>query len=111
MHPDDDRAYEIMEAPLHAAIARLAESRFSTKRLIAEIRASADGDAAYREAMATLGPDPGSERMGMMVLHGQVIPGLLRRSGLVRFGGFIHGNAAEDDGFGVPSLWVKNPVA
>ena len=47
----------------------------------------------------------------MMVLHGQVIPSLLRRSGLVRFGGFIHGNAAEDDGFGVPSLWVKNPVA
>ena len=60
MHPDDDRAYEIMEAPLRAAIARMAEPRFSTKRLIAEIRASTDGDAAYREAMTTLGPDPGS---------------------------------------------------
>jgi hypothetical protein len=111
MHPDDDRAITLMEQPVQAAIARIAEPRFSTKRLIAEIRASADGEAAYQEALTTLGPDPGSERMGMMVLHGQVIPGLLRRSGLVRFGGFIHGNPAEDDGFGVPGLWVKNPGA
>ncbi len=107
MHPDDDRAYEIMEEPVHAAISRMAEPRFSTKRLIAEVRASAAGEAAYQEALHTLGPDPGSEGMGKMVLHGQVIPGLLRRSGLVRFGGFIHGNPAEDDGYGVPSLWIK----
>jgi hypothetical protein len=111
MHPDDTRAYELMEEPVRAAISRIAEPRFSTKRLIAEIRASNEGEAAYQESLQTLGPDPGSERMGMMVLHGQVIPGLLRRSQLVRFGGFIHGNAAEDDGFAVPSLWIKQPSA
>ncbi len=111
MHPDDTRAYELMEGPVHAAIARMPEPRFSTKRLIAEIRASEEGEAAYQEALKTLGPDPGSEHMGTMVLHGQVIPGLLRRSSLVRFGGFIHGNPAEDDGFAVPSLWVKQPGA
>src|SRR5687768_523770 len=105
MHGSDEQAYAIMEAPVHTAIEQIALPRFSTKRFIAEIRSTEDGDAAYREALESMAS--GGEHMATMVLHGQVIPTLLRRSGLVKFGGFIHGNPAEDDGFGVPSLWNK----
>jgi hypothetical protein len=107
VHGNDEQAYVIMESAVRAAIERIPLPRFSTKRLIEEIRASADGEAAYQEAIHTLAPDPGTEHMALMVLHGQVIPGLLRRSGVVQFGGFIHGNPAEDDGFAVPSMWSK----
>ena len=105
MHGSDEQAYMIMEAPVHAAIERITLPRFSTRRFIAEIRATEDGEAAYQEALGTMASS--GEHMATMVLHGQVIPSLLRRSGLVQFGGFIHGNPAEDDGFGVPSMWNK----
>jgi hypothetical protein len=107
MHGNDEQAYVIMESPVRDAIERIPLSRFSTRRLIEEIRASVDGEVAYQEALRTMASDPSAEHMALMVLHGQVIPGLLRRSGLVQFGGFIHGNPAEDDGFAVPSLWNK----
>ena len=111
MHPDDAQANAILEGPVEAAIAQMTEDRFSTRRIIAELRATLDGEAAYQAALQTLAPDPGSEHMGLLVLHGQVVPGILRRSKLVRFGGFIHGNPAEDDGLAVPSLWIKVPTA
>jgi hypothetical protein len=107
MHGNDEQAYVIMESPVRAAIERISLPRFSTKRLIEEIRASEEGEAAYQEAIRAMAPDPSAERMALLVLHGQVIPGLLRRSGMVQFGGFIHGNPAEDDGFAVPSMWNK----
>jgi hypothetical protein len=107
VHGDDRRAYEVIEPALDAALQRMPTDRFSTKRFIEELRATEAGEAAYQEALASLVDDPSGEHMGKMVLHGQVIPGLLRSSGLVRFGGFIHGNPAEDDGFGIPSLWQK----
>jgi hypothetical protein len=37
-----------------------------------------------------------------MVVHGQVIPGILRRSNLVEWLGFAHG---EDDPYAVPGRW------
>jgi hypothetical protein len=106
VHGNDEQAYVIMEQPVQEAIARISLSRFSTKRFIEEIRASTEGDAAYQEALSIMSAT-GGEHMAMMVLHGQVIPSLLRRSGHVQFGGFIHGNPAENDGFGVPSMWNK----
>jgi hypothetical protein len=37
-----------------------------------------------------------------MVLHGQIVPGALRRSDLVEWNGFAHGEADE---FSVPAWW------
>ena len=105
MHGNDEQAFVIMEQPVRDAIARITLPRFSTKRFIEELRATTEGEAAYQEAIGAMASS--GENMAMMVLHGQVIPGLLRRSGQVQFGGFIHGNSAEDDGFGVPSMWLK----
>ena len=54
---------------------------------------------AYEEALRRWGE---GERYGKMVVHGQVIPTVLRRSGLVEWLGFAHG---EEDPYAVPARW------
>ena len=106
-HVQDDEAYEILGPAVDAAIQRASVARFSTRGLIEFMRAIPEGETAYDAAMAAIIDEAGSDHMARMIIHGQVVPGLLRRSPRVRFAGFIHGNAAEDDGFGVPSWWRK----
>ena len=55
--------------------------------------------AAYDAAGRAWGEQ---RRQTKMVLHGQVIPGALRKSSLVEWIGFAHG---EQDEFAVPSWW------
>lgn len=55
--------------------------------------------AAYDAAGRAWGEQ---RRQTKMVLHGQVIPGALRKSPLVEWIGFAHG---EQDEFAVPSWW------
>ena len=38
-----------------------------------------------------------------MVIHGQVIPGILRRTNLVEWAGYAHG---ESDPYAVPAWWT-----
>jgi hypothetical protein len=106
-HVQDDEAYTILGPVVDTAIDSAQARRFSTKGLIDFIRSVPDGDAAYLSAIASIVDEAGSEHMARMVIHGQVIPGLLRRSPRVRFAGFVHGNPNEDDGFAVPSWWRK----
>ena len=106
-HVQDDEAFAILAPVVDTAIERAPASRFSTKGLIEFIRSEPEGDAAYESAIASIRDEAGSEHMARMVIHGQVIPGILRRSPRVRFAGFIHGNPNEDDGFAVPSWWRK----
>src|SRR5205823_562792 len=106
-HVQDDQAYEILGPAVDAAIQRAGVARFSTRGLIQVLQATPDGEAAYEAAMAAIIDEAGSDHMAKMIIHGQVVPGLLRRSPRVRFAGFIHGNPAEDDGFGVPSWWRR----
>lgn len=54
---------------------------------------------AYSEAMVRWGEKP---RESKMVIHGQVIPGALRRSDKVEWTGFAHD---EVDEFAVPAWW------
>lgn len=106
MHGQSPEAEAVLEPHLAAALARIPQPRFSTKRVIAALRSSAEGAAAYEEALGFCGEGP-ADRMAYLVLHGQVVPELLRHSGLVRFAGFIHGEPEEDDGYSVPSWWRK----
>jgi hypothetical protein len=104
-HGSGDEAYIILEGAVASAIDAMPAERFSTKRLIDFIQRSPEGQAAYQEALAAA--SEGNERMGRMIVHGQVVPGLLRASGRVRFAGFIHGEPNEGDEFHVPSWWRK----
>jgi hypothetical protein len=46
-----------------------------------------------------------NEEAAKLVIHGQVIPQLLRRSGLVEWSGYAYGH---EDPYGVPAWWKKN---
>ena len=98
-------ADEVLEPHVLAAIGRMTTIRFSTKRIIEELRTSVEGEAAYQAALELCGG--AEEHMSRMIVHGQTIPELLRHSGLLRFAGFIHGSATEDDGYSIPSWWRR----
>jgi hypothetical protein len=106
-HVQDDRAYEILEPVIDQTIENAPARRFSTKGLIDLVRTTPDGEAAYQSAVAAIIEEAGSDHMAKMVIHGQVVPGILRRSRRVQFAGFIHGNPNEDDGYAVPSWWRR----
>ena len=101
------RADAVLRPEVEAAIGRLPAAQFSTRRLIAELRSTPSGGAAYDEGIRLLEEGGTYGDMAYRVLHGQTIAGLLRSSKLVRFAGFIHGEPEEDDGYSVPSWWRK----
>lgn len=103
-HGGGEEPYLILEPEVAAAVARMPADRFSTKRLIDGIQLTAEGKAAYEAALAAADAD---HSMARMIVHGQVVPGLLRRSPRVRFAGFIHGAPEESDPFHVPSWWRR----
>ena len=80
-------------------LSRIVGDEFTTTEFIALLQSDPEANAAYLEALRRWGE---GERSAKMVIHGQVIPGILRRSNLVEWGGFAHG---EDDPYAVPGRW------
>jgi len=78
---------------------RIDGDEFTTTEFIALMQSDPEANAAYLESLRRWGE---GERSGKMVVHGQVIPGILRRSNLVEWIGFAHG---EDDPYAVPGRW------
>jgi hypothetical protein len=101
--PDENQptelAMEIMRGPLTALLWRVDADEFTTLQLIDVIELDEDAERAYAEALALW---PHNERLGKMIVHGQVIPQLLRESGVVEWAGFAHG---EEDDYAVPAWW------
>jgi hypothetical protein len=89
----------LMAAPVNDVLARLEGEEFTTLEFIAVLRTDPAADAAYQEAVRRWGEQ---ERTAKMVVHGQVIPLILRASPLVEWAGFAHG---EPDEFAVPAVW------
>lgn len=83
---------------------RLEGDEFTTSELIEVMRSDPTAAAAYDDAIRFWGE---GERYAKMVIHGQVIPGAMRRSGLVEWVGFAHG---DDDPYAVPALWRLLPI-
>jgi hypothetical protein len=80
-------------------LSRIEGEEFTTTEFIALLQSDPAANAAYLESLRRWGE---GERSGKMVIHGQVIPGILRRSSLVEWIGFAHG---EDDPYAVPGRW------
>ena len=78
---------------------RLDGNEFTTTEFIEVLQSDPDANAAYLEALRLWGE---GDRYAKMVVHGQVIPGILRRSSLVEWLGFAHG---EDDSYAIPARW------
>lgn len=79
---------------------RLDGEEFTTPQFIEVMQSEPRSNAAYQEALRRWGED---EHRSKMVIHGQVIPGLLRRSDLVDWAGYAHG---EHDPYAVPAWWT-----
>jgi hypothetical protein len=80
-------------------LSRIEGDEFTTTEFIALLQSDPEANAAYLEALRRWGE---GERAAKMVVHGQVIPGILRRSNLIEWIGFAHG---EDDPYAVPGRW------
>lgn len=80
-------------------LSRIEGDEFTTTEFIAVLQSDREANAAYLESLRRWGE---GERSAKMVIHGQVIPGILRRSNLVEWIGFAHG---EDDPYAVPGRW------
>jgi len=80
-------------------LSRIEGDEFTTTEFIALLQSDPEANAAYLEALRRWGE---GDRAAKMVVHGQVIPGVLRRSILVEWIGFAHG---EDDSYAIPGRW------
>lgn len=85
-------------------LGRIEGDEFTTGQFIEVMLSDPPSAAAYREALALWGE---GERYARMVVHGQVIPAAMRRSGRVEWAGFAHG---EEDPYAVPALWRLLPA-
>jgi hypothetical protein len=79
---------------------RIDGEEFTTVQFIELMRSDPVAHEAYQEALVRWGE---GEQYSKMVVHGQVIPGVLRRSELVSWSGYAHG---ETDPYGVPAWWT-----
>jgi hypothetical protein len=98
--PDRVDAITAFLAPtIDGILNRIEGDEFTTTEFIALLQSDPEANAAYLEALRRWGE---GDRAAKMVVHGQVIPGILRRSNLIEWLGFAHG---EDDPYAVPGRW------
>lgn len=99
-----DDLVEKMFPYIEDLLRRLEGDEFSTNDFIDIMLQVPDTKAAYDAAGRAWGEQ---RRQTKMVLHGQVIPSALRKSSLVEWVGFAHG---EVDEFAVPGIWKLLPT-
>jgi hypothetical protein len=98
--PDRVDAIMAFLAPtIDGILNRIEGDEFTTTEFIALLQSDPEANAAYLEALHRWGE---GDRAAKMVVHGQVIPGILRRSNQIEWLGFAHG---EDDPYAVPGRW------
>jgi hypothetical protein len=98
--PDRVDAITVFLTPtIDDILSRIEGDEFTTPEFIVLLQSDPKSNSAYLEALRRWGE---GDRAAKMVVHGQVIPGILRRSNLVEWLGFAHG---EDDPYAVPGRW------
>ncbi len=94
-----DALIDLVAPAVEDILRRLEGDEFTTAEFIEVMRSDPTGAAAYDDAVRIWDE---REHYAKMVVHGQVIPGALRRSALVEWAGFAHG---EEDPYAVPARW------
>lgn len=100
-----DAIVDFLTPTITDLLERLEGDEFTTTEFIEVLRSDPQANAAYEEALKRWGE---GERYAKMVIHGQVIPGIMRRSPRVEWLGFAHG---EEDPYAVPARWRLLPGA
>ncbi len=93
-----------MEPFVFDIVERIDIDEFTTVDFVEALQLDELSRQAYQDAVERW--SEGDEAAARMVIHGQVIPTLLRRSGKVDWIGYAHGVA---DDFAVPAWWRKRP--
>jgi hypothetical protein len=100
-----DELMDLMGPTIERVLGQLEPGEFTTTEFIQFLQTVPEANAIYREALHRWGEK--DEHMSKMVIHGQVIPGVLRRSPHVEWAGFAHG---EPDPYAVPAWWkIRQP--
>lgn len=97
-----DLMMSILEPHIDGILRRINIDEFTTVEFIQALQLDSAAKAAYDQAVASW-PES-DDRLSRLVLHGQVIPQLLRRSNIVEWAGYAYG---EDDPYGVPAWWRR----
>lgn len=99
-----DAAIAFMAPFVFDIVERIDIDEFTTVEFIEAMQLDPKSRQAYLDAIDRW-PE-GNEFAAKMVIHGQVIPTLLRQSGKVEWSGYAHGVA---DDYAVPAWWRKRP--
>ena len=99
-----EAAIAFMEPSVFDIVERIDIDEFTTVEFVEAMQLDPAARQAYADAVDHW-PE-GDEMAAKMVIHGQVIPTLLRRSGKLEWIGFAHGVA---DDYAVPAWWRKLP--
>jgi hypothetical protein len=102
-HDDPVEGLIFFMAPfIDPIINRINVDEFTTVEFIEALNLDPATSQAYQQAIQRWPePDP---HLAKLVIHGQVIPQLLRRSALVEWAGYAYGH---EDPLGVPAWWKK----
>lgn len=96
-----DEMIEFLRPFIRPLIERINVDEFTTVEFIEVMQQDPPTKEAYDAAVRRW---PEREHYAKMVIHGQVIPVLLRQSGLVEWAGYAYG---EPDEYAVPAWWRK----
>ncbi|RIK45841.1 MAG: hypothetical protein DCC58_05230 [Chloroflexi bacterium] len=97
-----DDLIELLAPFIDPIIERINVDEFTTVEFIDVMQQDPPTAAAYAEAVRRWHEN--NPEYAKLVIHGQVIPQLLRRSALVEWAGFAYG---EHDPYAVPAWWRK----
>lgn len=99
-----DELIDLMTPAVFDILLRVDADEFTTTQFIEVLQTDPHANEVYLEALRRWGEN---ERYSKMVVHGQVIPAIIRRSGLVEWSGYAHG---EPDDYAVPAWWKRVSV-
>jgi len=95
-----DQLIDFLAPAVNEILARIDAEEFSTVQFIEVMLTDEVARTMYEDALSQWGE---SLKYSKMVVHGLVIPGILRRSPLVEWAGYAHG---EIDPYAVPAWWT-----
>lgn len=95
-------ATRLLKPCIASVASRINVDEFTTAEFVEACQQDTGCQGAYREAVK-LWPEE-DETLAKMVIHGQIIPELLRATGLVEWAGYAHGEA---DDYAIPAWWRR----
>ncbi len=104
-HDPNGAAAKILRPHIEDIIRRINVDEFTTLEFIDAMQLDPASRQAFQQALAII-PET-DEGRGRMILHGQIVPDLMRSTGLVQWSGYAYGH---EDPYGVPAWWTKKPV-